>query len=368
MKRRDFIRNVAVVGAAASVANVVEARLPELTAPSLTQGKADHDGAMAIERSTIVVNGLDPSVLTEKYLGMLKTGGVNCWNYSAGDLASFAEAYHYTDKYSDRIAPAMSVRDIEQIHQQGKIALLLSWQDAGDLNGDVSLLRAYHQLGLRISGIAYNVAGFFGAGCLEPTIGLTRAGHRLVEEVHKLRIVLDVGGHTGEQTSFDAIQMSSGVPIICTHTNVLALNDNPRCMSDKLIEAIAKTGGVIGITAFSDFHVRTRRDANVAHTPQAGLEKHLDQYDYVKKLVGADHVGLGPDFIEGKADSLIIDRNVMAAEAYSDLPWFYVKGFESIAELPNVTQGLVQRGWSNGDIRKVLGENWLRVYKQVWGA
>jgi microsomal dipeptidase-like Zn-dependent dipeptidase len=63
-----------------------------------------------------------------------------------------------------------------------------------------------------------------------------------------------------------------------------------------------------------------------------------------------------------------VDRNVMAAEAYSDLPWFYVKGFESIAELPNVTQGLMQRGWSTADIRKVLGENWLRVYKQVWGA
>ena len=384
MKRREFVRKAALVGATTGLARLsgAWAMAPpageeSLRGPTPLQEESDRSperDPWAIQRSTLVVNGLDPSTLNEKYLGMLKAGGVNCWHRGGGNVQSFATAYNFFDQHSGQIVPASTVKDIRQAHQQGKIAYLFGWQSAnvlGDAPGEPppTALRAYYQLGLRICGIAYNVANIFGAGCLEPHIGLSRAGRRLVEEIHKLGIILDVGGHTGDQTSLDAIEISAGVPVICSHTNVRALTDNPRCMSDRLIEAIAKTGGVIGMTAFNDFHARTRHDAHVPRTPQVGLEKHLDQYDYIRKLVGADHVALGPDFIEGRRGRRgPLNRGVMAREAYSDRPWFYVKGYEDISELPNVTEGLIQRGWSTGEIRKVLGENWLRVYQQVWGS
>jgi membrane dipeptidase len=87
-------------------------------------------------------------------------------------------------------------------------------------------------------------------------------------------------------------------------------------------------------------------------------------------LVGVDHVGIGPDFIEGREiDYEVVTRsNTFPREVKSDGPWILVKGFENITELPNVIRGLIKRGWSAGEIRKVLGENWLRVYKQVWGV
>ena len=388
MKRREFIRNATLVGATGGLARLsgawamVPPTVAESPPPALVPLQDESDRSperdpWAIQRSTLVVNGLDPSTLNEKYLGMLKAGGVNCWHRGGGNVQSFATAYNFIDQHSGQIVPATTVKDIRQAHQQGKIAYLFGWQSAnvlGDAPGEPppTALRAYYQLGLRICGIAYNVANIFGAGCLEPHIGLSRAGRRLVEEIHKLGIILDVGGHTGEQTSLDAIEISAGVPVICSHTNVLALNDNPRCTSDRVIEAIAKTGGVIGMTAFNDFHARTRRDAHVPRTPQVGLEKHLDQYDHIRKLVGADHVGLGPDFVEGSRMGRPHNRAVQPPEAYSerhsDRPWFYVKGFENISELPNVTGGLIQRGWSTAEIRKVLGENWLRVYKRVWSA
>lgn len=328
----------------------------------------------AIQRSTLVVNGLDPSELTEDYLALLKAGGVDCWHKSMGDVQSFADAYNFVDQHRDRITVVTSVHEMRQAHQQGKLGLLFGWQDAGVLRRDdrghpvvPTALRGYHQLGLRIVCIVNNVVHVYGGGCLAPEVGITRAGRLLVEELHKLRILLDVGGHTGEQTSLDAIAMSSGIPVICSHSNVLALTDNPRCISDRLIEAIAKTGGVIGLTAFNDFHARTRNDAHIPRTPQVGLEKHLDQYDYIRKLVGADHVALGPDFVHGWGERTM---NAMwqAPEVYSQMPWYYVKGFEDISELPNVTEGLIARGWSTGEICKVLGENWLRVYERVWGA
>lgn len=384
MNRRQFVRDVVAVGAAVGATGVpIAASSSDVEDASGAFQAQDADDRspsrdpLAVQRSTLVVNGLDPSNLRVEYLDMLKAGGVNCWHRGGGNLAAFASMLSFCDQHKDKIVSATSVREIRQAHQQGKIAHISGWQSADVLTVDggargpaIQNLRAYHELGLRICGISYNIANHFGAGCTEPHIGLTRAGQRLVEEIHKRRILLDVAGHTGEQTSLDALAISKGVVVVCTHTNVRALMDNPRNTTDRVFEAIAKTGGVIGLTAFNDFHARTRRDVNVARTAQVGLEKHLEQYDYLKKLVGVDHIGLGPDFVDGpgRNDEGEMDRNRMPAEVYSEQPWFYIKGFEKISELPNVTAGLIRRGWSTGEIRKVLGENWLRVYEKVWGA
>jgi membrane dipeptidase len=234
----------------------------------------------------------------------------------------------------------------------------------------VSNLRVYRELGLRIASIVYNNPNVFGGGCLDPEIGLTRAGHRYVEEIHNQRLVLDVGGHTGDQTSFDALAISAGVPVICSHANVRALMDNPRNIPDNLAEAVARTGGVIGLTSVSDFHTRSRNDVAIEHSPQATLSQLLDHFDYLKKLVGIDHIGIAPDFMTGRTDldQMGMIRELWPADVYSEQPWNMVKDFETITELPKVTQGLLDRGWSAPDVRKVLGENWLRVFEQVWGA
>lgn len=380
--RRAFLRDaagIAVAVAAVGACRSVGAGAPATSAPNATDAddRTPARDARTIQRSTLVVNGLDPSNLRAEYLELLAAGGVNCWHRGGGNVASFASMWSFCERHADRIVSAGSVREIRQAHQQGKIAHISGWQSADVLVGDgsaerpaIQALPAYHELGLRICSIAYNVANAFGGGCLVPEMPLTEAGRRLVEQIHSQRIVLDVAGHTGERTSLDALAMSSGVPVVCTHTNIRALNDNPRCTSDHVLEAIARTGGVIGLTAFNDFHARTRDDAAVPRTPQVALDKHLDQYDYLKRLVGVDHIGLGPDFVNGpgRNDPGTVDRSRMPAQVYSEKPWLYVKGFEDISELPNVTQGLIGRGWSTGEIRKVLGENWLRVYRQVWGA
>lgn len=329
-----------------------------------------------MQRSTVVVDGLDGAAFTEKYLQMLKAGGVDCWHQSVGGFAAFARLLTLLDEHSDMIVQAGTVREIKQAREQGKMSHVAGWQSADpllmDANGQPAIgnLRAYKQLGLRIVSIAYNNSNVFGGGCLDPDVPLTRLGQKYVEEIHKQRLLLDVCGHTGERTSLDAINISKGVPVICSHTNIRAIADNPRNISNKLIEAIAGTGGVIGLTSFSDFHTRSRKDAHVKYSPQATLDQHLDQYDYLKKLVGVDHIGLGPDFMTGRADldAIGMDRDRWPADAYSELPFHMVKGFETIIELPKVTQGLLDRGWSVAEVRKVLGENWLRVYEKAWGA
>jgi membrane dipeptidase len=161
--------------------------------------------------------------------------------------------------------------------------------------------------------------------------------------------------------------MSRGVPVVCTHTNVASIANNARCISDRLIDAIAGTGGVIGLTAVNDFHVRGK--GNTGKVRQVGIDAHVDQYDFIKKRVGVDHVGLGTDFIDGMAIPYGggVNLDVIPPDMV-DEPWRYVKGFESIAELPNLIRALERRGWSEAEIGKAMGGNWLRVYEQAWGA
>jgi len=367
--RRRFVQGLAATAAAAG----------------LTQSAAATADPPRHQPRGLVVDGLDTSIINAGFLGLLEAGGVDCVHKSMGDAASYAAIYAFLAGHRDKIVPASSVREIREAKRQGRMSMVFGEQDANLIETQVpkdptgtyeqirAELKAHYDLGMRIQGLCYNVANVFGAGCVEPESPLTRAGRRLVEEIHAMRILLDVGGHTGERTSLDALAISSGVPVVCTHTNVAALNPNIRATSDRVLEAIARTGGVVGVTAISDFHVRSVRtyQAHGPVSPQATLDLHLDQYDYLKRLIGVDHIGLGPDFVWGWGESYDhhAERSIaFPPEALSDGPAVTVKDFEDISKLPNLVRGLRSRGWSSAELDKVMGENWLRVYERAWGA
>jgi membrane dipeptidase len=326
------------------------------------------------DRNGLVVCGLDVSTLDEQYLGMLKAGGVDCWHKSAGGFQLIGEIYRFLDEHPGEMMVATTVREIREAYERDMISIVFGMQSAEFLEPDIEnlspVVRGHYQLGLRILGIAYNLPNAFGSGNFYPYMGLTDAGRNLVEEIHSLNMILDVGGHTGEQTSLDAIAMAPEIPVICSHTNVAAIADNPRCLSDRLIEAIAQTGGVIGLTAVNDFHVRGRGELDVAHSPRVNLDEHIDQMDHLRRLVGVDHIGIGPDFVHGRDINYGLYNRTSAINRsiISDGPWLYIEGFEDISQLPNVIAKMEQRGWSKTDIDKVMGGNWLRVYEHVWGA
>jgi membrane dipeptidase len=386
MNRRDFLNTAAAAGAAVGLASAAaQPALAEKSAPAARRrprldpnDRSAGRDPLQVQRATLVVEGVGNGV-GENYQKLLQQGGVNCRvNGAVGTLEGYSALLEWLARHKDEMVLAKSVKEIRQAHDEGKIAQVISHQYADFLGASfnqpvgssIAPLRVHHEIGLRELGLCYNVVNVFGGGCLEGSVGLTRAGRRLVEQIHGLRIVLDVGGHTGEQTSLDAIALSRGIPIICSHTNIAALNDNPRCISDRLIDVIAGTGGVIGITAVSDFIMRSRKDAHLPKSPQASLDRYLDQFDYLKRRVGADHIALGSDNVEMVVGPMAggVNREVMTPDVIGEEPWLYVDGFDSIAKLPNVTRGLIQRGWSNAEIHKVLGENLLRVYETVWGA
>ena len=336
-------------------------------------------------KKPLIVNGLETSILDKKLVEMMRKGGVHCVHRSVGDAVSIGEIHYFIEKNSDDLMLAKTVADVYQAKKRGRIAVVLGCQSAafveerlrksGRHDTIAKTLQAYHGLGLRILGICYNNNNIFGGGNLNPDSPLTRAGRVLVDDIHSLNIILDVGGHMGERSSLDAIAMSEGVPVICSHTNMAGLMPNVRAISNQLCDAIARTGGVIGITAISDFHTRSIENykQHGAQSPQASLDQHLDQYDYVKNLVGIDHVALGSDFFcgsEERFEKLLtnLDGNLyFSPEMLSEGSPKLVEDYKDISEVGNVIKGLKDRGWSREELNKLLGGNWLRVYKQVWG-
>lgn len=188
-----------------------------------------------------------------------------------------------------------------------------------------------------------------------------------LRKINELRMALDIGGHTSEATFWDALHVAKG-PVICTHTNCRALRNNPRCMTDDFMRAIAAMGGVIGITCYGYF---------VTDKPTATLDLFLDHIDHAVRTAGADHVGIALDQIvyspppPGTPDEEVQDDPYVTPtpRAYpkSSDQW-YTKGLETVGETPKITGGLMRRRYGPTDIGKIMGEDWLRGYEQVWGG
>ncbi len=320
--------------------------------------------AEELHRKLIVVNGTDACPFDEVLVARLKKGGVTCNVVHGGTTASdFEDLLLFIREHPDLIL-AKSVADIRQAKRVGKIAIVFNWQHCNAIGPDEHLLASFQQLGISICNLCYNVRNLIGDGCTERTAcGLSAYGERVVKEINRLKLMLDLGGHTSEATSWDALKVSKG-PVICSHTNCRALRNNPRCMTDDLMRAIAARGGVIGITCYGFF---------LTDTGKGTMDLFLDHIDHAVKTAGADHVGIALDQIEypkpppAPIDGVEDDPFVSPAKAYPADYFSYTAGLETPAEIPRITEGLLRRGYSEADVTKIMGENWLRVYEEAWG-
>ena len=267
------------------------------------------------------------------------------------DWHSFIEALH------EKVSLATTVADIEKAKAQGKVALILGFQNAKPVENDLRLLSVFYKLGVRIIQLCYNERNRLGDGCTErQDSGLSDFGIAVVQEMNRLGIVISLS-HTGRRTSLEAIEHSSD-PVIFSHSNAKALCDNPRNITDEQIKAVAEKGGVVGAVAYPPF---------ISESAPT-FDGFLDHIDYMVKLTGPDHVGIGMDYIDGRTeeDLEVILRTFKKPVGRIPYPWVYPKGIESVDKFPNITQGLIERGYCADDIKKILGGNFARVFRHVW--
>ena len=247
--------------------------------------------------------------------------------------------YTAFDRNSEDVVLATTAEDVERAKAEGKIAAIIGIEGAEALEGDLALLRAYHRLGVRNVGITWSLRNRAADGVNEARTGggLTSFGFDLVEELNRLGIIIDVA-HLAPAGVRDVLEVSQA-PVIASHANAHALRAVARNLTDEQLEGIARTGGVVGVTFVPYFLDEDREQASLGHL--------LDHVDHIVKIAGIDHVGLGSDF-----------------DGFPPPP---PTGLEDATCFPRITAGLLERGYGEDDVGKVLGGNFMRVFRQVCG-
>jgi membrane dipeptidase len=324
------------------------------------------DRAERLHREAIVVDATCPLVSPKeirKRLPELARGGVTCAVSTVASIEGSRDALHAVAawyprlrEFSNGLSLATTAAEIEAAKRSGRIAVVLQFQGGTPLEFNANLVEAFYRLGVRIIQLTYNERNPLGDGCTERTdSGLSDLGLQVIAEMNRLGIVVDLS-HVGYRTSLEAIEASSA-PVVFSHSNARAICDSPRNLMDDQIRAAAATGGVVGVNAFPAF---------VSKRPSPTVEQLLDHVDYMVSLIGDDHVGLGFDFSTETEEDYEYFK--YKTDVYPRPPWTYPAGIDGFDRIPNVTRGLVLRGYSDKAIQKILGGNFLRVFRQVWRA
>jgi membrane dipeptidase len=311
----------------------------------------------------------------------------NQGHYAQHTFDLIDSVYEQAERHPDQMMMAFSATDIERAHREHKLAALMGIEGGHSIENDIHLLRDYYRLGVRYMTLSWSntnewadSSGDISDVKIQHHNGLTDFGKQVVLEMNRLGMMVDIS-HVADKTFFDTIAITKA-PVIASHSSARALVNHPRDMTDDMLRAMAKNGGTVQVNFFSGFLDENYRKAMEAQSkdqaaaiqkyvdslkaqgkpinyieidrmgrewmakiPRPPLKSLIDHIDHIAKVAGVDHVGLGSDF-----------DGVSGATP---------QGIDSAADLPKITQALLDRGYSAEDIRKILGENLLRVFRQV---
>lgn len=265
--------------------------------------------------------------------------------------------------HQDFVILCRGVDDISRAHEEGRIALVASVEGAAPIENELDRIEILYGFGVRAMGITYSESNGLGSGLKEAKDGgLTAFGRRVVERMNKVGMLIDCS-HCGDQTTLDVIE-ASRKPIALTHIGARALWDTNRMAPDDVLKACADKGGVIGIEAAPHTTITKLQ-------PRHNVDAYMEHFEYIKDLVGVDHVGFGPDTLYGdhvglhQAYKSSLSLKEASQQDYERVD--YVEGVENPTEASeNIVRWLVKHEYSDDDIAKVVGGNALRLLKEVW--
>jgi membrane dipeptidase len=272
------------------------------------------------------------------------------WQQAIKNIGAFLTWF---EKRPTRFTLVRRADDILLAKRDGKTAISFDLEGMNALDGETYMVSFFYRLGVRQMLIAYNRNNLAGGGCHDNDQGLSPFGRQVIEEMNRVGMLVDLS-HTGYRTTMDVLNTASQ-PVIFSHSNPKAVYQHGRNIVDEQIRACARTGGVVGINGIGRFLT----------DHQASTVAIVDCICYVSDLVGPEHVGIGLDYFFESFGSFAVKNSFY---------WPFSEGYDEMksmrvaepAQLPQITDILLKRGWSEKDIRKVLGENFLRVADVVW--
>lgn len=324
--------------------------------------------ARQLHEQSIVIDGLNVSRWGEEAVYRhLHEGGLTAinatvavWEGTQGTLRNIARFYKDFDTYSRYIRQVTCLDDIRKAKEEGRVGIIFGFQNSSPIEDDLDLVEVFHRLGVRAIQITYNDLNLVGAGCYErQDVGLSQFGVDLVAEMNRLGMVVDLS-HVGHRTTMDAIETSED-PVWFSHTNPRSLCEHPRNKTDEEVKALVAKGGIVGANSFPTF---------LARGYDSTLEDVLDVVDYWVDLVGIDSVGIGLDFTELHTREWFnwLMAGKLKGSTVFPLPYPIPlpAGITRADEMPNLTAGLIGRGYSEEEVQKIMGRNVFRLFERVW--
>lgn len=340
---------------------------------TLETARPMNDTAEEIHATALIIDGLGGNLIHPEppadngvpYLDRLRASNIRAATITLVAHASGLEdalkaMFHYFNVF--KMVPDLTLvrtaDDIERAEREGKVGIIFGMQSPTPIDKHFYRWTILHELGLRVCSLSYMEPNLMADGCMEPRNGgLSYYGLQAVREMNRLGIVIDLS-HVGERSSLEAIERSSK-PCVFSHSNAKAITNSNRNISDEQIRAVAAGGGVVGL---SPHGFMSHKKVGVQPT----MSDYLDHVDYVVDLVGIDHVGVGSDIFEKTKLSW-----ETTTKLFYDSPWIREtvvnRDYSKVQHIRNLTAGLVERGYQKDDIHKILGSNFLRVYREVWG-
>lgn len=338
-----------------------------------TETRVEPPAAPAGER--IVIDGSVAPQIDDAYLAQLLASGVTAvnwtvcspWNPFVEAVVEIAAGLELVSAHPDELLLVRTTADIQAARETGRVGMIFGPQNAMPADIGPYGFRVLHELGVRIIQLTYNERNAYGDGAAEPAnAGLTAAGRWAVGEMNRLGIVLDVS-HCGDLTTLEAIDASAH-PVLVTHANSRSLHASPRNKTDEALKALAARGGVIGITLWSPMLRFDRRPT---------IDDFLAHLTYVADLIGIDHVGIGSDHSDGTPQDEW-EGDFGAGGRYPTItgpagPWYgfhsrFAERGSNVTEFPAVVEAIDRLGLTADERNGVLGGNFLRVFREVWGA
>jgi membrane dipeptidase len=319
-----------------------------------------HDDAIIIDG--LIIAKWDRSIFEDMRRGGLSAANctVSVWEGFGDTVANIADMKKLIRDNSELVSLVRTTGDIAQAKQDGKTGIILGFQNAHAFEDNLGYIEAFADMGVRVVQLCYNTQNLIGTGCYERDGGLSGFGREAIAEMNRVGIMVDLS-HVGGATSEEAI-LASSKPVCYSHCLPSGLKEHARNKSDDQLRFIADQGGFIGVTMFPPF-LKRGIEATVAD--------YVEAIDYVIDLVGDDCVGVGTDFTQGY-DKGFFDWITHDKGRHRKLTSFGTilnpEGIRTIGEFPNLTAAMQKAGWSESRIRKVMGDNWVRIFGQVWTA
>jgi membrane dipeptidase len=322
--------------------------------------------ATDLHEDSIVIDGLVIAKWDRALFEDMRKGGItaaNCtvsvWEGFQNTVNNIVEMNNLLEENNDLVIKVRTTDDIRKAKQQGKTGVMMGFQNAHAFEDQLGYVQVFKDLGVGVVQMCYNTQNLVGTGCYERDGGLSGFGHEIVAEMNKVGIMCDLS-HVGAKTSKEVI-LASEKPVCYSHCLPSGLKDHPRNKSDEELRFIADHGGFVGVTMFAPFL------KNGIHST---IDDYVEAIAYIFDLVGEDQIGIGTDFTQGHGQPFFewLTHDKGYARRLTNFGEIInPEGIRTLGEFPNLTEALLRHGFSETQVRKIMGENWLRILGEVWG-